>query len=123
MTERRGRRHKQLWYNFKGTRLLETGSTRSRSLENWLGKRLWSCRKADCGVNAYSINRLILITEKRRVFCEAVTDFFNVTKKLLDVTSVSNLPYRHQNNSSGALRGAESMGERRYGATHSYTRH
>jgi hypothetical protein len=29
----------------------ERGSTRSHCVENWLWKRLWTCRKADCRVN------------------------------------------------------------------------
>jgi len=74
-------------------------------------------------MNAYSINRLVFVMEKPCVYCEAVNDFLNVTKKLLDGTSVSTLPFRQQGNSSGALRGAEFMGERRYGATHYYNRH
>jgi hypothetical protein len=27
---------------------IERGSTRSHCVENWLRKRLWTCRKADC---------------------------------------------------------------------------
>jgi hypothetical protein len=27
------------------------GSTRSHCVENWLWKRLWTCRKTDCGTN------------------------------------------------------------------------
>ena len=30
---------------------LEGGSTRSHSVDNWLWKRQWTCRKADCGMN------------------------------------------------------------------------
>ena len=47
MTERQGSRRKQLLGNLKKTRgcwkLRE--STLSHSLENWLWKRLWTCRK------------------------------------------------------------------------------
>jgi len=39
----------------KSLRILETkrGSTRSHSVQNSLWKRLWTCRKADCGVNEW----------------------------------------------------------------------
>jgi hypothetical protein len=30
---------------------IEIGSTRSLSVENSLWKRLWTCLKADCGMN------------------------------------------------------------------------
>jgi hypothetical protein len=44
-------------------------------------------------MNAYSINRLFFVMKKRCVSCQAVTGFLNVTKKLLDVESVSTLPF------------------------------
>jgi hypothetical protein len=50
VTGRQGGRRKQLLDNLKEKeRILEvkTRSTRSQSLENSLGKSLWSCRKTD----------------------------------------------------------------------------
>jgi hypothetical protein len=32
---------------------IERGSTRSRCAENSLWKKLWACRKADCGMNKF----------------------------------------------------------------------
>ena len=54
MTGRRGGRRKQLLYDLKGKeRILEikTRSTRSQSVENSLGRSLWSCRKTEDKVN------------------------------------------------------------------------
>ena len=50
---RRGRRVKQLLDDLKERRATgdERRSTRSHPLENWLWKWLWTCRKADCGMN------------------------------------------------------------------------
>ena len=53
MAGRRGRRCKQLLYELKGNlRILsfEGGSSRSHCVESWLWKRLWTCRKTDCGL-------------------------------------------------------------------------
>jgi hypothetical protein len=30
---------------------IERGSTRWHAVENWLWRRLWTCRKTDCGMN------------------------------------------------------------------------
>jgi len=30
---------------------IQRGSTRSHSMENWLWKRLWTCRETGCRVN------------------------------------------------------------------------
>ena len=48
---RRGRRRKQLLHDLEGNEKIlefERSSTRSHCVENWLWKRLWTCRKRDC---------------------------------------------------------------------------
>jgi hypothetical protein len=39
------------WMTLRKRELLERGSPRSHCVENSLWKRLWTCRKADCGIN------------------------------------------------------------------------
>jgi hypothetical protein len=39
---------------------IEGGSTRSHSVENSLWKRLWDCRKADCGLNEWDTYESVL---------------------------------------------------------------
>jgi hypothetical protein len=53
VTKRRGERRKQLLDTFRKKRILEIerGSNISPSLNNWLWKRLYTCRKTDCGLN------------------------------------------------------------------------
>jgi hypothetical protein len=54
VTERRGRRPKQLLgalMEKRGYWNLEKGSTRSQFVENLLWKRLWTCRNIDCRMN------------------------------------------------------------------------
>jgi uncharacterized membrane protein YgaE (UPF0421/DUF939 family) len=51
---RRKRRRKQLLNCLKrkaNILEIERGSTRSHSMENWLCKRLWTCRKTDYVIN------------------------------------------------------------------------
>jgi hypothetical protein len=58
---RRGRRRKELLDVFKETRgycKLREGSTRSYCVENSLWKRLWTCRKADWGMNESCGNKM-----------------------------------------------------------------
>jgi hypothetical protein len=53
MTGRRGRKRKQLLDDLKGKEKIleiESGSTRSHSMENSLWKRLRTCRKTDYGM-------------------------------------------------------------------------
>jgi hypothetical protein len=45
-TGRQGRRGKQLLE-------IERGNIRSHCVENWLWKKLWTCRKTDSGKNEY----------------------------------------------------------------------
>jgi len=49
VARRRGRRSKRPLDGLreKAWQEIERGSTRSPSVENWLWKRLWTCRKAD----------------------------------------------------------------------------
>ena len=54
MTGRQGKRRKHLLDDFKEMRPMEIerGSTRSHTVENWLWKELWICRKTDYGEQA-----------------------------------------------------------------------
>jgi hypothetical protein len=52
MTRKQGRKSKQLLDDFKERIMeIERGSTRLRSAENSLWKRLWTCRKTDYVIN------------------------------------------------------------------------
>jgi hypothetical protein len=48
---RRRRRRELLLDDLTEKSILEGGSTRSHPVENSLWKRLWTCRKTDCGMN------------------------------------------------------------------------
>jgi hypothetical protein len=38
----------------------ERGSIRSLSVQNWLWKRLWTCRKADYGMSEYPVGDYVI---------------------------------------------------------------
>jgi len=40
---------------------IERKSTRSHNMENSLGKKLWTCRKADCGMNGDHSTAVIVL--------------------------------------------------------------
>jgi hypothetical protein len=67
VTGRRGRRRKQLLEELKENR--GYWKLKDEALENPLSKRLWICRKADCGmINDYSYLHFVYFTEPYIVF-------------------------------------------------------
>ena len=68
VTGRRGRRRRNLLDDLKERRILsfEGGCSRSHYVENWLWKRLWTCRKTDCWMHECGFAYCIWIAFTKR---------------------------------------------------------